>query len=191
MWSKKGSLTIEASIALTAFMFLILTLFGFGRVYRAQNLISHATLQTSQSLAIESYYRETISSGDTVGTVDTLIELAETLGWSTASNFNEGYASLGDERTNFLKIVEETFIYAIADDKDSANQMLSAVGIEEGIDGLDFSRSAVNDSDIIINVRYEVKFPFEFSGERTVKLSKSAKTKAFKSISNNAGYEES
>ena len=59
-----------------------------------------------------------------------------------------------------------------------------------GLDGIDFSYSSVNGSDIIINAQYEVKLPFSFFGEQTISLSKSAKTKAFKKIADNNGYEE-
>lgn len=176
----KGSLTIEASIALTAFMFLVVTILSFGRVYRAQNLISHATLQTSQSLAIESYYRETVSGGDTAETVSKLIKLAGFFGWDTPATWDDGYAQLGDAGTNFVGIAEETFIYAIAEDRDAADKLLKSVGIEEGMDGLVFDGSKVEDKDIIICVTYEVKLPFSFFGEHTLTLTKTAKSKAFK-----------
>lgn len=189
MESKKGSLTIEASIALTAFMFIVVTILSFATVYRAQSIVSHATLQTSQSLAVESYYRETISKADSADLASKLIKFAGFLGFNTAG-LDDGYASLGDEGTDFYGIVRETFAYAIAGDVDTADKILEDAGIPEGLDGIDFSYSSVNGSDIIINAQYEVKLPFSFFGEQTISLSKSAKTKAFKKIADNNGYEE-
>lgn len=190
MKSKKGSLTIEASIALTAFMFIVLTILSFAMVYRAQSIVSHATLQTCQSLAIESYYRETISKSGTADTVSKLIKFAGFIGLEVDNSIDDGYASLGDSGTDFYKIARNTFAYSISDDTSTANQILKDAGITNGLDGIDFSYSAVKDNDIIINVQYEVKLPFSFFGERTINLSKSAKTKSFQKIADNNGYEE-
>lgn len=187
---KKGSLTIEASIALTAFMFIVVTILSFSTVYRAQSIVSHATLQTSQALAVESYYRETISKSGSADLLSKLIKFAGYLGLDGGSGIDDGYASLGDTSTDFYKIVKETFAYSIAEDITSADQVLKKTGIEKGLDGIDFSYSSVSGGDIIINAQYEVKLPFSFFGERTIILSKSAKTKAFKKIADDNGYQE-
>lgn len=187
---KKGSLTIEASIALTAFMFIVVTILSFSTVYKAQSIVSHATLQTSQSLAVESYYRETISKSGSADLLSKLIKFAGYLGLDGGSGIDDGYASLGDTSTDFYKIVKETFAYSIAEDITSADQVLKKTGIEKGLDGIDFSYSSVSGGDIIINAQYEVKLPFSFFGKRTIILSKSAKTKAFKKIADDNGYQE-
>lgn len=190
MQTRKGSLTIEASIALTVFIFLNLSMLGFGRIYRAQSLVAHAALQTSQALAIESYYRETISKSGSAEFASKLIKFSGALGWSSLSGYDDWYASLGDKGTDFYKIVKDTFVYAIAEDEESANQILKSVGIAEGMAGIDFKYSAVKNSEIIVNVQYKVGLPFPFFGKREVSLSKSAKTKAFKKIEDNNGYTE-
>lgn len=186
---KKGSLTIEASIALVAFIFVVITILSFATVYRAESIVSHATLQTSQSMAIESYYRETISGNDTAKTWSTLVKFASFLGFD-AAHADDAYASLGDKGTDMYKIVKDTFAYAIADDVNEADRILEDAGIPDGLDGIDFSYSSITGSNIIINARYEVELPFSFFGEQTVTLSKSAKTKSFKSISDDNGYQE-
>lgn len=186
----KGSLTVEASIALTAFMFFVVTVLSLGQIYHAQGVISHATLQASQSLAIESYYRETMSSSKTLDSVSKIVKFLSALGWDSVSVVDDEYASLGAEGTDFYKFVREAFIYSIADSEDAADVYLESVGIVNGLDGLDFSYSAVKSSDIIINVQYKVELPFAFFGEREISLSKSAKTKAFKKISDDNGYTE-
>lgn len=190
MESKKGSLTIEASIGLTAFMFIVVTILSFATVYRAQSIVSHATLQTSQSLAVESYYRETISKADSADLASKLVKFASFIGFDSAG-LDDGFASIGDEGTDYYGIIRKTFAYAIAGNVDKADKILEDAGIPEGLDGIDFSYSSVNESDIIINAQYKVKLPFSFFGEQTISLSKSAKTKAFQKIADNNGYEES
>ena len=196
MESKKGSLTIEASIALTAFMFVVVTVLSFATVYKAQSIVSHATLQTSQALAIESYTRETVSSTDTADLFSKMVKFISFLGFDI-NGADDWYASLGDSGTNLQKIARKRFAAAIAGKDslldsytDNADKILEDAGIVDGLDGIDFAYSAVLDGNIIINVQYEVKLPFSFFGTDTVKLSKSAKTKAFKKISDNNGYSE-
>lgn len=189
MKSKKGSLTIEASIALTAFMFVVVTILSFATVYRAQNLVSHATLQTSQALAIESFSRETISKSKTMDLASKLVTFCTWLGFDVAG-VDDGYASLGASGTNFHAIVRKTFAHSIADNETEADKVLEARGVKDGLDGMDFSYSAVKDGEIIIHVKYEVNLPFSFFGKYTASLSKSAKTKAFMGIDDNNGYDD-
>ena len=183
MEREKGSLTVEASVSITAFMFIVLLILGMSKVYQAQSLVSHATLQASQSLAIESHYRETFAGNDTLTTVSTLSKYLSKVGVKSATVLDEWYASLGAEETDFYKILKDKFIYAIAEDRDAADARLRSLGVKDGLDGIDFSQSCIDSSDIIVHVRYDVVLPFSFFGdELELSLSKSAKAKAFKSI---------
>ena len=109
MREKKGIITVEASIGITFFMFIVLMVLGMSRVYNAQSMISHATLQTSQSLAVDSFYRETVSGSKAVGTVEILVKFASALGWESAADMTQGYASLGKETTKYHHIVKCSF----------------------------------------------------------------------------------
>lgn len=182
MDSKKGSLTIEASISLTAFIFIVVMVISFIIVYKAQGIVSHATLQASQSLAIESYYRETMSDTDIVK----MISFVEAIG--LINEQSHGYDSLGE--SNLYAAVKEAFVYAIAENEKAADKALKNAGIENGLSGIDFTYSSVSNSNIIVNARYKVNLPFSFFGKKTVTLSKSAKTKSFKTIDDDNGYKE-
>ena len=189
MDKKQGSVTIEASIALTMFIFIVMSILGFAAVFRAQSIVSHATLQTGQSLAIESYYRETISSGsDSAKTFSMLLKFAGLLGMKDLDGADDWYQSLGDKGTDFYSIVKSEFANSIAEDAKSADQILKDAGIKDGLDGIDFTYSSVGNGEIIINVQYNVKLPFSFFGERTIPFSKTSKTKAFKKINDDNGY---
>ncbi len=188
MKSRKGSLTVEASIALTAFMFIVVMVLSFSNVYRAQSIVSHATLQASQSLAIETYYRETVSESKSADLVSKLIKLTSLIGGDLIAGLDDGFASLGDSGTNITKIIKKAFAYSIADNVDTADKILEDAGISDGLDGIDFSYSAIKDGDIIVHAKYKVKMPFSFFGEMTIELSKSTKVKAFKKIEDNNGY---
>jgi len=182
MNKESGVLTIEASIALTLFAFMMLFVFNFGNVYRAQNIISHGTLETSKSLAIESYYRESITNTS----IGAMLYFASQLGFGDGGTAS--YLSLGDSGTDFIGTVRQNFAYSIADSVEDADSLLKSVGIEKGLDGIDFSMSQVSDSNIIVSAQYTVKLQFNFFGAKEIPMSKVAMTKAFKKIEGHNGY---
>ena len=51
----EGSLTIEAVIALTAFLFFMMFMANFGHIYRVQNFMAHSLAQSGQMVAFSSY----------------------------------------------------------------------------------------------------------------------------------------
>ena len=104
---EQGILTVEASIVLTLMLLFILFLFSFGRVYRAQNLVSHATLQSADAVALESYLRETALQSD----VSEVVNLASHITESSAISA-ESLESL--RSANLPKIARQKFIAAIA-----------------------------------------------------------------------------
>lgn len=53
--SEKGLLSLEASIALTIFIFMMLFLYSFFVVFEARNEIAHVLLATTKSMSIDTY----------------------------------------------------------------------------------------------------------------------------------------
>lgn len=181
MRNEKGSLTVEASIALVVFIFFIMFFLGFNSVYRAQGMVSHAVLQTSQSLAISSFLRETVSSEKTVSNAQSLLKFVETISKKQFS-FDDGFQSLGASGINQEEQIRKQFVYAIADSEVGADAALKAVGVKNGLSGIDFSDSIVRDSKIYVCARYTVELPFSFFGKKEVTLTKVAVCQSMKPI---------
>ena len=129
---EQGILTVEASIVLTLMLLFILFLFSFGRVYRAQNLASHATLQSADAVAMESYLRETALQTD----VSEVVHLASHITESSAISA-ESLESL--RSANLPKIARQKFIAAIASSEAKADEKLKSMGVKNGLAGVDFS----------------------------------------------------
>ena len=51
----RGYLTVEATITLTAFLFMMMFLMNMGQIYRTQNYVIHGLLQSGKSVAFSSY----------------------------------------------------------------------------------------------------------------------------------------
>lgn len=61
--TQKGALTIEATIVLTTMIFFVLFIMDIGRVYRAQNYMTHSIYQTSKYLPFASHRYSLPESG--------------------------------------------------------------------------------------------------------------------------------
>lgn len=174
---EQGILTIEASIVLTLVLVFILFLFSFARIYRAQNLISHASLQTADAVAMESYLRETALQKDAAE----VSYLASFLANSSAISAD----SLESLRSaNVPKIAREKFIAAIASSEAHADAKLKSLGVRNGLAGIDFSKCTMDltKDEVIIAISYNVDLQFPIIGFTGIPVTKAAKAKTFGDI---------
>ena len=174
---EQGILTVEASIVLTLMLLFILFLFSFARVYRAQNLVSHASLQSADAVAMESFLRETALQSDAAD----VAYLASHITSSDALS-EESLESL--RSADVPKLVKEKFIAAIASTEVKADEKLRSVGVKDGLSGIDFSEckmDLVND-DVIVAIKYTIEMQFPVFGFDEITVTKAAKAKTFGEI---------
>lgn len=174
---EQGILSVEASIVLTLMLLFILFLFSFGRVYRAQNLVSHAALQSADAVALESYLRETALQADT----SEVVYLANQITDSSAISA-ESLESL--RSANLPKIARQKFIAAIASSEAKADEKLRSMGVKDGLAGIDFSecKMDLSSDDVIIAVTYTIEMQFPVFGYDEITVTKAAKAKTFGEI---------
>ena len=170
-------LTVESSIVLTLLLMAMLFLFSFARLYRAQNLMAHSTIQTADAVALESFLRETALSSD----VNDVVYLANSITDSTAISA-EGLESL--RSANLPKIAREKFIAAIAATEQEADLKLRNMGVRDGLSGVDFSQSYIDlgRDDVIIVAIYDLEMQFPVFGGGSLTVNKTAKAKTFGDI---------
>lgn len=174
---EQGVLSVEASIVLTLMLMFILFLFSFARIYRAQNLVSHAALQTVDAVALESYLRETALQSDT----EDVVYLASHISQSTAIS-KESLESL--RSADVPKIAKQKFIAAIAKTEAEADEKLRLMGVKDGLDGIDFSECKMDltSDDVIVALQYTIKLQFPVFGFEEISVTKAAKAKTFGEI---------
>lgn len=175
MKRQKGNLTIEASLVLTLFTFFILFFFSFGRVYKAQNIVSHATIQCAQSLAVESYFRETFASTNTGKAITWISQL------TGDSKITDSMLSLSE--VDLGSVIKKNFAVSIAENEKAADEVLKANGVKDGINGVKFGKSKVAENNIIVNATYTVELQFPLFGKKEFTMTKAAKSRSFKEIS--------
>ena len=174
---EQGILNVEASIVLTFMTLFVLFLFSFIRVYRAENMVSHATLQAADAMALESYLRENALDDK----ADDVVYLANRLTGASTLNV-ENFESL--RSANIPTIAKEKFVAAVSNSESNANTILTNYGVKDGLSGIDFSTSTVDldRDDVIVNVSYTLKMQFPIFGATEINVTKSAKAKTFGEI---------
>jgi hypothetical protein len=168
---QSGAITIEACIIGTLFILLFLFLNSFFVVFTAQNDISHALMQTSQSLSFDTYYTEKFEKGvrSDKGTNSPA---------DIASFFGHLFNISGDNiyytpdfrwhdpavpKDQFLEVVENRFLgYFAEGDENLAANKLSRYNIENNWSGMDFSESKVENGSIVVTVKYRMQYQFNF-----------------------------
>ncbi len=174
---EKGILTVEASFVLTIFIFFVLFLFSFARIYAAQSLMSHAVIQSADATATESYLRETVLTGNETE----ILELAHRLTGSTVISA-DSFESL--RSADLPRVAKEKFSRALSANDADTDKMLKSYGVKDGLSGVDFSASRIDlgPDDIVLNVKYTLEMQFPVLGFREIEFSKSAKAKTLGDI---------
>lgn len=194
--NQKGMITIEASISFIVFMFLILFIYSFGGVYVAQNIISHATIQATQTIAMEAYGREKMGEDELMedlrNTSSDLSSIANSLFGSNVdletTLFND-FQPINDLTESGLKKVfvkawkEALSDRSITGNKEEFIQKLENAGLDP--DDIEFNVSvekaaAGEGYDIVAVVKYDVNLQFPFMGKDKVgKITKQSRSKLY------------
>ncbi len=173
----QGILSVEASIVLTVIMMFILFLLSFAQVYSAQNLVSHAVIQSADATAMESYLRETALYGDEAD----IARLAKEIDNSSDVSV-DSFVSL--RSADIPAVVREKFISALANNESNADASLKRLGIKNGLAGVDLSGSKIDlsSNDVIVFANYTIKFKFPVMGMKEIPVTKAARAKTFGEI---------
>lgn len=161
----RGAVTLEACISVLSFLVLMLLLSSLFVMFMAQNVTAHTVLQTSQSLSLENYTIEKMVLEDgKIGSVsDYLAGFVRHLFGSTEKkpNFVVGsHWKEGDSGT-IAEVVKNRFIgYLSGGDETKADEYLEMLNVVDGLDGLDFSGSYVEDDTLYIVLKYKLEYDF-------------------------------
>lgn len=156
-----GSLTIEATLVLTSFLFAMMFLFNIAVIYHIQNEVVHGLSQTGKYLAFSSYEYGEGDSG-----------IASILDFGTEISGFWGSPGGGAQRhwkwgKNYDEAAKEMFEYFCEGDLLEENPKY---GLMEGIDSMDFSKTSKDDENLYIRVTYTVHLPFAFWGIDKVEM---------------------
>lgn len=173
----KGLLSLEASIALTIFLFLMLFLYSFLAVFEARNQVAHVLLTTADSLALDAFANET---PEDLTLQKLLFELFGNTAKSEGIYTESDNWYVGDSET-IKDAVEARFIgYIAGGDRKEADRILESLNIVDGIDGMNFSNSCVIGDELFLDVRYEIEYEFQVFGMGSIPMTQTCCSKLWK-----------
>lgn len=195
--SQNGAIAIEASIALTLFIFFMLALYSFITVFEAQGKVSSALFRCMQSLSLDSLMIEKNYVNFTDPDNDSILKLLTSYGLKNSiqnkmyvSDNKDAFAeSNAKDNPELASLVKDRFTAYLTSEGtvDAADNLLNMLNVDGGLDGLDFSESKIDSNGILtINVKYKVNYifdvptvniePMEFNQGSAIKLWKEKST---------------
>ncbi len=157
-----GLLSLEASIALTLFIFLMLFMFSFLVVFEARNHVAHVLLSTADSLSKDPIANEVPADDDIVQQILYGIYNATSDSHGTYTDPTKWYDG---EETVIHETIKNRFVaYLAGGDAEEADRILRGLNIVDGLNGLDFSGSHVDGDDLCISVSYQLEYEFRVFG---------------------------
>lgn len=178
MKRQDGSITLEATISLVTFCLFLLFFLNFARVFRAQNVIAHGTLNAAKNMAIENYWLGGYSDTTIGSTVNAIWDLFA----DSARNSEDMYSSW-NAAGGVTDIAKQYFVDSITDTGNrygDADERLKSLGLENGMASLDFSETKMTDQDITVKVSYSVKLMFPFFSIGEIKMTQSSTSRLWK-----------
>ena len=172
----RGLLSLEASIALTIFIFLMLFLYSFLVVFEARNQVGHVLLTTADSLSLDAFATDTLGDDSSLKGILYGIYTNHTESNGTFTESSKWY-----DDANVKDIVKTRFIaYMAGGDHDKADKILKDLNIVDGIDGLDFSNCSISSDELTLDVKYNIDYEFQVFNLDKLTFSQSCCSKLWK-----------
>jgi len=147
---ENGYMTIEATIALTTFLFFMMFVMNVGHIYQVQNYMTHSALQTGKCLAFSSF------SYDQVSFVDKL----EDLGFMVMGNPDKCSIEYSWNWGGYSNAAKEMFNYCAGGSPAKTQEALDKFGVTS----MNFDGTTVENDDLVLKMTYDIELPYKFFG---------------------------
>lgn len=201
-----GVMAIEACISVTIFILLMVSTYCFETLFMAQSAIGHAMKETVESMAVEAYrigkfHDEKFSTDDIHrGLIELIAGAGSKVSQGVSDDFqndsnyatNENWFFTDDDRKikteeskaafnrNIQTIAKERFATYFAGGVQQADKMLKAYGVKGGLNGIDFSETGLEGSDLTLKISYKIRILIPFELFDTFNISQSVCAKIWK-----------
>lgn len=191
----EGMLSLEACISVMFFLILMLLMAGLFRMFMAQNATAHAVLETAESLSLDNYAAQKIGNGS-LGSVGEFINgLFDMRNDDNFFSYNNWSMKESDENKSKLSeklfdgkpdesvesAVKRRFIaYISGGDADEADRFLEKLNVKDGLDGIDFSGSKVENDILYVHIKYKLKYDFHIGNLNEIQVDQKACSRLWK-----------
>lgn len=152
MKREDGYLSVEASISLTIFLFMMMFMMNFGQIYLIQNYVNHNLYQAGKMVSFYSYDYDERSLGED------LITLIKSLSGMSAGVEGEWVKQvlLDRENKDYSKCMKLAF--------DNLDENVKPTLAEYGVEDVAIDEASVTDHDMNVTASYTIKLRFHFVG---------------------------
>ena len=151
-----GSLTLEAAIMVPMFIMLMLMINGVFVMFMGRQIMTHTLIQSAKSLAFDPYSSQRVAANAD----DQLAELFTDL----FSFVGDGYTSTAtwyeDDYSRLTNVVEDRYVAYLKENNADAEKLLDQIGIKNGLNGLDFSGTTIENGVLKIELKYTQEYIF-------------------------------
>lgn len=188
-----GVITLEACVVVVLFLVLTLFLSSLFYMFMAQNVTAHAVLQTSESLSLDVYATNklTVSGSSKKKIQGTVGEFIVGLFGNSEDNpyfvtDDRWFESKNGEEIS--QIVKTRFIgYLTGADEEKAEHFLAALNVKDGLDGLDFSESYIENGTFYIVLKYELQYNLNIWHMKDVEVRQTTSSKLWMTANETKG----
>lgn len=184
---EKGTITLEACVTLIMFTFLMLFWSGLMIIYTAQGDMSHTLLETAESMSLDPYAIERLNTtgANIESELGTYISqlVTEIFGNNSSNPYfatdKKWYKST--DSSSLSDVAKKRFIgYFSNGDENKAEDILKYFNVVNGLSGLDFSESKVENGDLYLTIKYELEYEYNVYSLLKIPVKQTIKVKLFK-----------
>lgn len=174
----RGSLLIETSIVLPFFILVTVFVYGIFNITNAQNQISHALIQTTESLSMDKYLNDKVHSLTGISESESLWSGLDDAILEIVRSGNDPYYSSKVEwynapDTTGKETARKRLIgYLCQGDEEAADARLKALGVVDGLDGVAVTVT-VESTDVTVTLHYTLQFWVDFWGVGKIPMEQS------------------
>lgn len=174
--NNKGSLTLEACIVVPVFIGLMLLVNGLFVMFMGQQIMSHALIQSTKSLSFDGYSTQRVTDDENNQLAAMFADIF-TIGHGNNISTEKWY----EAPDRIESIAKERFLAYLKSSNSDADKLLYIIGVEGGVNDLDFSESTFDDESGILTIKlnYTQNYIYNAMGLASFKRSVYVKTKLF------------
>ena len=170
--NEHGVVSLEACIVLPIFIFVLMFFYGLMVFFSGHQLLSHSLLQSAESLSLDPYATEQlkISWDEMEGGEDLVQAMYADAFTSQDPYFSSNEKWYAENSDLLIPTVRSRFLaYFVGSGTSSemekaADERLKTIGVQGGLDGLDFSGTKIEGNTLTIVIKYRQEFVFNFQG---------------------------
>lgn len=155
-----GSITLEAAMVVPLFIILMLLVNGLFVMFMGQQIMVHTLIQSAKSMAFDPYSSQRVSTNEEDDLADMFIDIFSFAGGNHVST-DKWYEENLDK---IDEVIEKRYIAYLKNSRSDANILLEEIGIKNGVEGLDFSGSSLENGILTIKMKYTQEFIFNAAG---------------------------